>query len=346
MTLKSLPNCRRSVRNDMRLFLRAQQYPVLLRTTKYWKVLLQYYSVLQSTTPALLRTTKRYFSSTLYYQVLFQYYSSTTLYYKVPQYYFVLQSTTPVLLCTTKYYFVLPRTTTYYSVLRQYYSSTTKYYSSSTQHYSVLLQYYSILQSTILQYYSALQSTTRLLQSSTPVLLRTTKYTPVLLRTTKYYSSTTPVLHCTTKYHSWLILVTYEMSFTLARLPRRKTHMLFPRHIWNTMRGATGATIQPHQILPLPGKMTLRNLKQVKRWKVFYNAGTIKHDPSLDAACSILPTAIANRALSPSFGKLEGTSRPGFSPQKGTNHGFVKHNGRQRLRMWKKTGGWRHHGAD
>ena len=55
-----------------------------------------------------------------------------------------------------------------------------------------------------------------MLQSTTPVLLRTTKYyssttkyysvlqstTPVLLRTTKYYSSTTPILLCTTKYYS------------------------------------------------------------------------------------------------------------------------------------------------
>ena len=62
-------------------------------------MLLQYYSVLQSTT--------------LYYKVLLQYYStkyysSTTLYYKVLlQYYSVLQSTTPVLVSTTLYYKVL-----------------------------------------------------------------------------------------------------------------------------------------------------------------------------------------------------------------------------------------------
>ena len=65
----------------MRLFLRTKQYPVQLRTTKFWKsypstilyykVLLQYYSVLQSTTP-----------------------ESTTP---------VLRSTNPVLLRTTKY---------------------------------------------------------------------------------------------------------------------------------------------------------------------------------------------------------------------------------------------------
>ena len=65
----------------MRLFLRTRQYPVQLRTTKFWKVLPQYYSVLQSTTPVLLCTAK--------------YYSSTTS----P----VLQSTNPILLGTTKY---------------------------------------------------------------------------------------------------------------------------------------------------------------------------------------------------------------------------------------------------
>ena len=143
-------------------------------TTTYYTVLLQYYSVLHSTTPVLLCTTRyysvlqsttpvqqrtKYSSTTLYYtvllcttmyypvqyyNVLLQYYSSTTLYYKVlRQYYSVLQSTTPVLLCN-------------YKVLLQYYSSTTLYYK-------VLLQYYSVLQST----------------------------TPVLLCTTKYYSSTT-----------------------------------------------------------------------------------------------------------------------------------------------------------
>ena len=83
-----------------------------------YKVLLQYYSVLQSTTPVLLCTTK--------------YYSSTTLYYKV-------LSTTPVLLCTTKYY---SSTTLYYKVLLQYYSSTTLYYKVLLQYYKVLLQYY------------------------------------------------------------------------------------------------------------------------------------------------------------------------------------------------------------
>ena len=113
----------------------------VMRSVAGWdeaiKVLLQYYSVLQSTTPVLLCTAKCYSSTTLYYKVLLQYYSllhstttyysSTTLYYKVLlQYYSVLQSTTPVLLCTTKYY---SSTTLYYTVLQPVLHCTTKQHS-------------------------------------------------------------------------------------------------------------------------------------------------------------------------------------------------------------------------
>ena len=75
--------------------------PVLLSTTKTYKVLLQYYSnVLLRTTKYYSRTAKYYSSTTLYYEVLLftaKYYASTTLYSKVLQ-----QCPTPVLLCTTK----------------------------------------------------------------------------------------------------------------------------------------------------------------------------------------------------------------------------------------------------
>ena len=70
-------------------------------TTLYYKVLLQYYSVLQ----ILLCTT-------LCYKVLLKYYSVLL------QYYLVLQSTTPVLTCTTKYY---SSTNLNNKVLLQYY---------------------------------------------------------------------------------------------------------------------------------------------------------------------------------------------------------------------------------
>ena len=122
-----------------------QYYKVLY--TPYYKVLLQYYSVLQSTTtynsstalyyrarqrttPVLLCTAKYYSIATLYYKVLLQYCSvlqSTTpvlLCIVLLQYCSVLQRTTPVLLCTTKYH---SNTILYYKIPLQYYSSTTLY---------------------------------------------------------------------------------------------------------------------------------------------------------------------------------------------------------------------------
>ena len=215
-------------------------------TTLYYRVLLQYYSVLQSSTPILFRTTKYYSSNTLTTKS----YSSTTLYYKVlVQYYSVLQSTSPVLLCTTKHY---SGTTLYYKVLLQYYKvllhyyfvlhsatpvllCTTKYYSSTTLYYKVLLQYYSVLHSTtpvLLQYYSALQNTTPVLESTAPVLVCTTKYL-----------------------HTWNV-------------------------IDNSMRGATRVIVQTHQILRLPRKMNLM-IDPCHTWNAIYNARSNKwHCPN------------------------------------------------------------------
>ena len=73
----SLPRCHRSVRNDMRLFLRTKQYPVQLRTTKFWKVLPQYYSVL--------------LCKVLLQKVLLQYYKELIQYYKVLLQYYKVQ---------------------------------------------------------------------------------------------------------------------------------------------------------------------------------------------------------------------------------------------------------------
>ena len=274
-----------------------QIYSVLHCTTKYYSgttlyytVPLQYYSVLQSTTPVLI----------LYYKVLLQYYSllqSTTP--VLLQYYSVLQSTIPVLLCTTQYYSsttpYYSSTTLYYIVLLQYYSvlqsttpvllCTTKYYSSTTLYYNVLLQYYSVLQSTTpvllctTKYYS---STNSVLQSSSPVLLctaqiysSTTLYYKVLLQYYSVLQSTTPVLllvlqrtqnvtnvtkccACHAKWLSWLILVTYETSFT--------------------MRRATGLILQRHQILHLPRKMTfMSDVRHI--WNVIYNVRSNRQHP-------------------------------------------------------------------
>ena len=84
-----------------------QYYSVLQSTTSYYKVLVQYYSVLQSTTPVLLRTTNVLQSTSPVLLRTTKYYSSTSP---------VLQSTTPVLLRTTKDY---SSTTSYYKVLLQ-----------------------------------------------------------------------------------------------------------------------------------------------------------------------------------------------------------------------------------
>ena len=197
-------------------------------TTTYYTVLLQYYSVLHSTTPVLLCTTRyysvlqsttpvqqrtKYSSTTLYYTVLL----CTTMYYPVP----VLQRTTPVLLCTTKYYNLLLQ---YYSVLQsispllqrttpvllcttKYYASTTTYYSSTTLYYKVLRQ----------------QSTT-----------------PVLLCTTKYYSSTTLYYKVLRQYYSVLrgaTRVTVQLHQIL-RLPGKMNVRNDLRHIWKLISNA------------------------------------------------------------------------------------------------------------
>ena len=134
---------------------------VLFCTTKHYssttgyKVLLQYYSVLQGTTPVLQSITLYYKVLLQYYSVLQTYYSSTTPYYKVLlQYYKVL----------LQYYFVR-------KVLLQYYSST-PYYKvllQTTLYCKVLSTTTPVLLCTLLQYYPVLQSTT-------PVLRCTTKY--------------------------------------------------------------------------------------------------------------------------------------------------------------------------
>ena len=177
------------------------------------------------------------------------YYSSTTLYYKVLlQYYSVLHSTTPVLQSTTPVLLC-----------------TTKYYSSTTPYYTVLLQYYKVL----LQYYSVLQSTTPVPLCTTKYYSNTTLYYKVLLLVLQSAhlqgaeqqvspSNLTKYCACHAKWLSWLIFVTYGTSFT--------------------MRGATGITLQPHQILRLPRKMTLMiDLRHI--WNFVYNARSNRHHP-------------------------------------------------------------------
>ena len=242
-----------------------------------------YYSVLQSTTPVLLCTTK-------YYNVLLQYYKVLLQYYKVLlQYYSVLQSTTPVLLCTTKYY---SATTLYYKVLlctTQYYASTTLYYpvlQRTTLYYKVLRQYYNVL----LQYYSVLQSTTPVLQRTTPwasihanliwaylyfagkpgaatdVVENTTgveSTTPVLIRYYSVLQSTThPPLRRPYSSHPGDAFSTKKYNISRSGyLPKCQVMLRLPRKV----------PLQPHQTLRLPRKIN-HTIDPGYIWNVISNA--------------------------------------------------------------------------
>ena len=230
-------------------------------TTLYCKVLFQYYSVLQSTTPVLLSTTQ-------YYNVLLQYYSvlqSITLYCKgLLQYDSVLQSTTPVLLCTTKYY------------------------SSTTLYYKVLLQYYSVLHSTTtsttLYYKAAFMIDVRRIWNviynarsnrSHPPTSRNTapatqndcddwsashmKHHLQWAEQQESQSIFTKYCTCHAKWMPSVIRVTYETSFP--------------------MRGASKVTLQTHQLLRLPRKMNLM-IDPRHTWNVIYNARSNRVDAS------------------------------------------------------------------
>ena len=69
-------------------------------------------------------------------------------------------------------------------------------------------------------------------------------------------SNLTKYCACHAKWISWLIHITYDTSFT--------------------MRGATGITFQPHQILRLPRKMNLM-IDPHHIWYVIYNARSNRH---------------------------------------------------------------------
>ena len=152
----------------------------------YYKVPLQYYCVLQSSTPVLLCATKYYSSTALYC-------SSTTLYY----------STTPVLQgITTLFYRNTTPVLLYYKVPFQYYSVL----QSAFPYYKVLLQHYSVLQSITLYY---------------KVLLRTEES---YMKWHWHYeeqqvspSNLTKYCACHAKCFECLILVTYETVFTVRR---------------------------------------------------------------------------------------------------------------------------------
>ena len=196
-----------------------------------------------------------------------------------------------VLLRTARYYKILIRTAQYYQVLLR-----------TTRNYKELLRTtkcYSILHS---NYNKALQNTT--------------KY--YLLRTTKYYKMRHH-LQCADETSFTMRGATGVTSVNLA-LARKMAPMIDPRHTWNviyltrsnrrhpptspntapatkndshhwssgiyetsfTMRRTTSINLQPHQILRLPGKIALQNLREIcqnLQWRTI--PAWSDHDPNM-----------------------------------------------------------------
>ena len=262
-----------------------QYYKVLQSTTPYSKILqsttTQYYSgttpVPQSTTPVLVCTTKYYYDTT-------KYYSGTT---PVPQNP-VPQNTTPVLQSTTQYYEVLLRTTKHYKVLRRLIvqhmkrpvqcakqqespSDFTKYCAC---HKMILM--IDLCPRWNVQYNAR---SNRCDPPTSPNSVSATKNDAHdwsssnmkghLQCAEKQDSSSNVTKYCTchTKWLSWMMSVTYETSYTIS--------------------GATGVIHQHHQVLRLPNKMALQNLREIcrKQLKRHLQWRTIRewsnHDPSM-----------------------------------------------------------------
>ena len=171
-------------------------------------------------------------------------------------------------------------------------SATTCDSSYVLQSTTLLKKYYSVLQSTT-PYCKVLHEISLTLRGATGVILQRReilclprKVTLMIdprhicnviynARSNRCHPPTSPNIAPATKHNrhgSWWILVTYETSFT--------------------MRGATGVTLQHHQILHLPQKMTVQNIEKLAEntWNVIYNARPIRewsdHDPSMIRPCS------------------------------------------------------------
>ena len=236
---------------------------LVIRTT-------QIYSVLHS-------TTKYYSGTTLYYTVLLcttKYYSGTNS---------VLQSTTPVLLCTTQIY------------------------TSTTLYYKVLLQYCSVLQSTTPVLILVLQSTH--LQGAKhqrhQMLCLPRKVTLMIdprhiwnviynAQSNRTHPPTSPNTAPATQNdsHEWCpshmkrhlqcaeqqVSSTNVTKYCACHEKWLASLILVTRETSFTMRGTTGITLQPHQILRLPRKMTLMiNVRHT--WQVIYNARSNRSHP-------------------------------------------------------------------
>ena len=186
-------------------------------TISYCKVLLQYYPVLQSTTPVLLCFTTYYNILHHYYKVLFQYYS-------------LLQRTTPVL-------------PLYYKIQLQHYSVL----QSSTHHRNVIYNARNNKRHppTSLNTAPAMKN-----ESQDWSCSHMKRHLPCATQQ-KAAPTFTNYCACHAKWISWWIRLTHETSFTMRgatrvslqlhqilRLPRKMNLMIDPPHIWSVIYNA------------------------------------------------------------------------------------------------------------
>ena len=232
-----------------------------------YKVLLQYYSVLQSTISVLLHYYKR--TTTMYLPCTSKYYSTSTLYYKVllrtTKFYSALQSTTPAPLCTM-YYKLLLRTEASYMKWRSagVIVQPSPNIAPATQNDSHAWS-------------SSHVDTSFTMGGATGVtfqphqLLRLHRCHPSEL--TNYCASQAKRSTC-------LISVTHEKWFAkseatritlqphqILHLSRKTTHMLFPRHIWKLYLHCAEQQVSHSNLTKsrVPPQMT-RTLDPRHRW--------------------------------------------------------------------------------
>ena len=222
------------------------------RTTLYYKVLLQHYSVLQSSTPVLLCTTK----------ALLQYHS-------------VLQSTTPVLLCTTSTSLCHKSTNPSCSVLQMTAPAPLQHRSSATLYHKVLLRatkHYCVLKSLTWNVTDIARSNRRHCPTSPNIAPATqndshawfSSHMKCQLQCAEQQASLSSLAKycaCHAKWLACLTLVIYNARSSACHAKRLSSLLIPVTHETAfTVRGATDVILQPHQIR----KVTLQHHQIVR----------------------------------------------------------------------------------
>ena len=127
-------------------------------------------------------------------------------------------------------------------------------------------------------------------------------------------SNITKYCTCHDKSFAWLVLNTYQTSFTMRRArgltptSRNTAPAKEKWHAWLmpvtyetsfTMRGATGITLQPHQKLRLPRKIAFQNLREICRKQL-----------KRHSQCAADPNMIRTRSEHDPTMKLQNWTRP------------------------------------